>query len=172
MRGGVPGTIYVVDRDNMGHYNGSNNNQIVQSLTNVLAAGSPGYDHGNFSAPVFFNGNVYYCAVSDYIKVLQWSSGLLFTSPVSQSTATFGYPGAAMAVSANGTANAILWAVERVGDNGSGAGPLLPGVLHAFDATNLTNELYNTNQATGSRDTMTIAAKFNPPLVANGRVSQ
>jgi hypothetical protein len=167
---GKGGTIYVVDRDNMGQYNGSNNNQIVQSLTNVLAGGSPGYDHGNFSAPVFFNGNVYYCAVSDYIKALQWSNGLLSTAPVSQSTATFGYPGAAMAISANGTANAILWTVERVGDSGNGKGPLLPGVLHAFDATNLTTEFYNSNQASGSRDALTIAAKFNPPLVADGRV--
>ena len=167
---GKGGTIYVVDRDNMGQYNGSNNNQIVQSLPNVLTVGTPGYDHGNFSAPVFFNGTVYYAAVSDFIKALQWSNGLLSTSPVSQSTSTFGYPGAAMAVSANGTANAILWTVERVGDTGNGKGPLLPGVLHAFDATNLTTEFYNSNQAPGSRDSLTIAAKFNPPLVANGRV--
>jgi len=167
---GKTGTIYVVDRGNMGQYNGSNNNQIVQSLPNALAAGSPGYNHGNYSAPIFFNGNVYYCAVGDYIKTFQWSNGLLSTSPVSQSTTTFGYPGAAMAISANGTASAILWVVERVGDDGTGAGPLLPGVLHAFDATNLTNELYNTNQATGSRDSLTIVAKFNAPLVANGRV--
>jgi hypothetical protein len=167
---GKTGTIYVVDRDNMGQYNGSNNNQIVQSLPNALAAGSPGYDHGNYSSPIFFNGDVYYCAVGDYIKTFQWTNGLLSTAPVSQSTATFGYPGVAMAISANGTANGILWAVERVGDDGSGAGPLMPGVLHAFDASNLTTELYNSNQAAGSRDSLTIAAKFNAPLVANGRV--
>jgi outer membrane protein assembly factor BamB len=105
--------------------------------------------------------------VGDSIKALQWSNGLLSTSPTSQSAATFGYPGVAMAVSANGTSNAILWAVERVGGN---SGATLPGVLHAFDATNLTNEFYNSNQAPGSRDALTIAAKFNPPLVANGRV--
>jgi hypothetical protein len=167
---GKGGTVYVVDRDNMGQYNGSNNDQIVQSLTNVLVVGSPGYDHGNFSAPIFFNGTVYFCAVGDSIKALQWSNGLLSTSPISVSTATFGYPGVAMAVSANGTTNGILWAVERVGDNGNGKGPLLPGVLHAFDPTNLTTEFYNSNQAPGSRDALTIAAKFNPPLVANGRV--
>jgi hypothetical protein len=57
---GKGGTIYVVDRDNMGHYNAANNSQIVQTLTNVLLVGSPGYSHGNFSAPIFFNGNIYF----------------------------------------------------------------------------------------------------------------
>jgi hypothetical protein len=75
-----------------------------------------------------------------------------------------------MTISANGTANGSLWAVERVGDDGTGSGPLFPGVLHAYDANDLTNELYNSNQASGSRDVAAIAAKFNPPLVANGRV--
>jgi outer membrane protein assembly factor BamB len=167
---GKTGTIYVVNRDNMGQYNGSNNNQIVQSLPGALFAGSPGDSHGNYSAAVLFNGNIYYCAVQDSIKVFQLSNGLLSTSPVSQSSATYGYPGAAMRLSANGTSNGILWAVERVGDDGNSDLPLMPAVLHAYDATDLTNELYNSNQASGSRDAPPSAAKFNPPLVANGRV--
>ena len=67
-----------------------------------------------------------------------------------------------MAVSANGSTNGILWSIER--SSGGSA-----GVLHAYDATNLANELYNSNQS-GSRDILDIAAKFTVPLVANGKV--
>jgi fibronectin type 3 domain-containing protein len=167
---GKTGTIYVVNRDNMGHYNKSGNTQIVQSLSNALATGSPGYDHGNYVASVFFNNLIYYCAVTDYIRVFQLTNGLLSTPPVSMSAATFGYPGASLGVSANGTSNAVLWAVERIGTDGNGVGPTLNGVLHAYNAGNLTTELYNSNQAAGSRDALSPAAKFNPPLVANGRI--
>jgi hypothetical protein len=166
---GKTGTIYVVNRDSMGHYNGSNNNQIVQSLPNALATGNPGYDHGNYSAAVFYNGLVYYCAVTDTIKAFQLNNGLLSTSPVATSATTFGYAGATMEISANGTSNGILWAMERIGTDGNGVGPTLPGVLHAYNATTMV-ELYNSNQAAGSRDAPAPASKFNPPLVANGRI--
>jgi hypothetical protein len=167
---GPNGTIYVVDRDRMGHYNRFNNNQIVQSVPRALFAGSPGYNYGNYSAPTIFDGNVYFSAVQDHIKAFRLANGLLSASPVSQSAATFGYPGAAITISANGAAHGILWAVERVGDDGTGSGPLLPAVLHAYDATDLTNELYNSDQASGGRDVPAISAKLTPPLVANGRV--
>ena len=67
-----------------------------------------------------------------------------------------------MAISANGTANGILWAVER-------KGATTPGTLHAYDPSNLANEFYNSDQA-GTRDTMDIAGKFSVPLIANGKV--
>lgn len=78
---------------------------------------------------------------------------------MSQTTNTFGYPGASPSISANGTANAILWAVE----NGSTA------VLHAYDATNLTKELYNSNQAS-SRDQFGAGNKFITPMIVDGKV--
>jgi hypothetical protein len=90
------------------------------------------------------------------------SNGLLTTTPISRSSETYTYPGGTLAISANGNTNGILWAVQR---NGTTA----PGVLRAYDATNLGRELYNSNQA-GSRDTLDYAAKFNIPLVANGKV--
>ena len=96
------------------------------------------------------------------IQAFQWNNGLLSTAPTSQSAATYAFPGGMLAISANGTTNGILWAVQRI--NATTA-----GVLHAYKATDLGVELYNSNQA-GSRDTLDIAAKFNIPLVANGKV--
>jgi hypothetical protein len=81
-----------------------------------------------------------------------------------------GYPGATLQISANGTTNGILWAVERVGPDQSGTGSAGPGVLHAFDANNLATVLYNSNQAAGGRDTLDNAAKWAAPLIANGKV--
>jgi hypothetical protein len=153
------GTIYVIDRDNMGHFNAGNDSQIVQSLDNALPHGQ--IDTGNFSSPVYFNGYVYFCAVNDVIRAFQFTNGLLSTAPTSQSSASYPNRGGAFAVSSNGTSNGILWAIQ---DNNPGT-----GVLRAYDANNLANELYNSNQA-GSRDAMDVAAKFNIPLVANGKV--
>jgi outer membrane protein assembly factor BamB len=71
----------------------------------------------------------------------------------------FAYPGATPTISANATNNGILWAVE----NGTVA------VLHAYDATNLANEIYNSNQAGAARDQFA-GNKFITPVVANGKV--
>jgi hypothetical protein len=156
---GKNGTIYVVNRDNMGHYNPNNDNQIVQSLVSALPNGQ--IDTGNFSAPVYFKGYVYFCAVDDTIRAFQLSNGLLSTSATSQSSAVYPNRGGAFAISANGSSNGILWVVQ---DNNPSN-----GVLRAYDATNLASELYNSAQA-GSRDALDVASKFNIPLVANGKV--
>ena len=70
--------------------------------------------------------------------------------------------------SANGAANGIIWEIDNSNYNnlGTGSGP---AVLHAYDAMNVANELYNSSQA-GSRDTAGAALKFTVPTIANGRV--
>ena len=60
---GKEGSIYVVDRDNMGHYNSQNNSQIIQNV-----AGQVG---GVFSTPTYWNGNVYFGGSQDYLKGVQ-----------------------------------------------------------------------------------------------------
>ncbi len=163
---GKSGTIYVTNRDNMGHYNANNDNQIIQSLPGVLPHGDS--QIGNFSTPVYFNGYVYFAAVNDYLKAFQLTNGLLSAGPTSQSPEIYSVRGGSFAISANGNANGILWAIQNNGaspDNDTGS----PGVLFAYDATNLSNELYNSSQA-GGRDTLDLAAKFSIPLVANGKV--
>jgi hypothetical protein len=165
--GGKTGTLYLVNRDNMGHYNSSNDSQIVQSLVNIFPNGTP--EPGNYSAPVFFNGSVYFAPVNDRIQAFQLNNGLLTTAPTSVSPLVYSYPGASIALSANGTANGILWAIQRNDPNTPDPGTTAPGVLHAYRADNLSTELYNSTQA-GTRDALDYAAKFTIPLVANGKV--
>ena len=144
--------IYVIDRDNMGKFN-PNADNIYQLLAGVLSSG------GEFGKPSYFNNTVYYGAVGDSLKAFPITSGRLATTPSSQSSNQFPYPGTTPTISANGAANGIVWAVE----NGNTA------VLHAYDAMNLATELYNSNQAASSRDQFA-GNKFITPIVANGRV--
>jgi len=154
---GKNGSIYLVDRDNMTHYHATDQN--VQTLVDIFPYGTP--LPGNYSSPVYFNGSVYFGPVADSVQSFALTNGLLSTSPTSTSPETYPYPGGALAISANGTSNAILWAVQK---NGSA-----PGVLRAYSAASVAVELYSSDQA-GSRDTLDVAAKFSIPLVVNGKV--
>jgi hypothetical protein len=157
---GKNGTIYLVDRDTMGHYSATTNTN-VQTLQNIFPFGTP--LPGNYSSPVYFNGTVYFGPVADAVQAFSLTNGLLSTAPASRTAVSYSYPGGALSISANGTSNGILWAVERRGTN--------PGALHAYDARNLAVELYNTDQAAGARDALSsAAAKFSIPLVVNGKV--
>jgi hypothetical protein len=162
---GKTGTIYVVNRDNMGHFNPNSDNQIVQSLVGALTNG--GAENGNFSTPVYFNGYVYFAAVSDFLKAFQLNNGQLSTTPTSESAVTYPCRGGSFAISANDNSNGIIWTIQNLGDPNNDA--TTPGVVIAYNATDLTHELYDTTQA-GSRDTMDFPAKFSIPLVANGKV--
>lgn len=148
---GKDNKIYVVDRDNMGKWNPTTNT-IWQELTGVLAGGIWG-------SPAYFNNVVYYGGQTDTLKALPVTNAMLATTPSSHSPTAFPYPGATPAVSANGTSNGIVWAAE----NGTVA------ALHAYDATNLANELYNSNQA-GTRDQFGPGNKFITPMIADGKV--
>jgi hypothetical protein len=144
--------IYVVDRDNMGKWNSSNNNQIWQDIPGAL----PG---GIWSKPAYFNNTVYYGDVSNKLKAFTISNAHLSTSPTSQTSNTFPYPGTIPSVSSSQGSNAIVWAVANSN----------PAVLHAYDANNLATEFYNSNQA-GSRDQFGAGNKFITPIVVNGKV--
>ncbi len=149
---GKDGNIYVVDRDSMGKFSPSANNN-YQTLTGVL----PG---GIWSTPAYFNGMVYYGNVSGTLKAFAVSNAKLGATPQSQSATSFTYPGTAPSVSANGSSNAIVWAHENSN----------PGVLHAYDAANLAHEIYNSNQAAANRDHFGAGNKYITPIVADGKV--
>ena len=91
----------------------------------------------------------------------KFSQARLSTSPRSKSAASFTYPGTTPSVSANGTSNGIVWAVEHSDPN---------DVLHAYAAGNLAHEFYNSNQAGNQRDQFGTASHFGTPMVVNGKV--
>jgi hypothetical protein len=150
---GKDGNIYVVNRDSMGKFNSSGNSQIWQQVSGALTSSV-------FSTPAYFNGTVYYGDIGATLKAFAISSAKLAATPQSQSAAQFAFPGTAPSVSANGTSNAIVWAHENTD----------PAVLHAYDATNLAHELYNSNQAAGNRDHFGAGNKFITPTIADGKV--
>jgi hypothetical protein len=149
---GKDGNIYVVNRDSMGKFNASGNSQIWQQVSGVV----PG---GMWATPAYFNGTVYYGDAGSTLKAFTIANAKLAAAPQSQTSVQFTYPGTAPSVSANGTSNAIVWAHENSN----------PAVLHAYDATNLAHEIYNSNQA-GNRDQFGAGNKFITPTVADGKV--
>jgi hypothetical protein len=148
---GKDSNLYVVNRDSMGKFS-SNNNNIYQELSGAL----PG---GVWAMPAYFNNTVYYGSVGTPIQAFTITNAKLSTSASAQTPTSFGYPGATPSVSANGTSNGIVWAVENSN----------PAVLHAYNATNL-NELYNSNQASGGRDQFGSGNKYITPMIVNGKV--
>lgn len=146
---GKDANIYVLDRDNMGKFNSSQNN-VYQLISRQIG--------GVWSKPSYFNNTVYYGAVSDNLKAFPIASAKLATSPSSQSAHNFGYPGTTPAISANGSSNGIVWAIENSG-----------AILFAYDAMDLSKELYNSNQAAANRDHFS-GNKFITPMIANGKV--
>jgi hypothetical protein len=148
---GKDSNLYLVNRDSMGKFT-SNNGNIYQELGGAL----PG---GVWAMPAYFNNTVYYGSVGSSIQAFTITKAKLSTSATAHTTTSFGYPGATPSISANGAGNGIVWAVE----NSS------PAVLHAYDAVTL-NELYNSSQASGSRDHFGNGNKFMVPTIVNGKV--
>lgn len=152
IQGGKYGTEYLLNQDNMGGFNPTTD-QVVQEV--------PGF--GNiqsiYSTPAYFNGTLYYATVGTTAKAYSLTNGQLNTTPTSQSPDTFGYPGATPVISANGTTNGIVWMI----DNGTNQ-------LRAYNANNLAQELYNSDQGPGGADALGKAVKFTVPTVADGHV--
>ncbi len=149
---GKDGNIYVVDRDSMGKFSPSANN-IWQEIDNAVP-------QGVWATPAYFNGFVYYGDYASALKAFSVTSAKLSTTPTSQTPIAFAAHGAAPSVSANGTSNGIVWVHQDTG----------AAVLHAFDASNLAHELYDSTQAANGRDSFGTSNKFITPMVADGKV--
>jgi hypothetical protein len=135
----------------MGKWN-ANSNNVYQELPGAVP-------NGVWGVPAYFNTTVYYCDVNATLKSFSIANGKLSTTPV-QTGASFTYPGVLPSVSANGTSNGIVWAIENTGT----------AVLHAFAANDLAQELYNSNQASNGRDHFGSGNKFITPMIADGKV--
>jgi outer membrane protein assembly factor BamB len=145
--------IYLVNRNHMGKFNPNNDDAIYQEVDGVLIG-------GEWSTSAFFNGNVYFGPQGNNLLQFRFSKARLSTSPRSKSAASFAYPGTTPSISSNGLGNGIVWAIEHSG----------PDVLHAYDATNLANEFYNSNQAANQRDRFGTASHFGTPMIVHGKV--
>jgi len=170
---GKEGAIYVVNRDKMTtsnvHYIGKSG--CVTDDPEIIEESSSGFIGGMWSMPAYWNETLYFAGAGDVLKSIPLVNGLPnFAGTVGNSTG-FGFPGATPSISANGTTpgTAIAWLIDssQYGSPGPGPGP---AVLHAFDATNINSELWNTTQATDNRDRAGNAVKFSVPTIVNGKV--
>ena len=152
---GKEGTIDLVNRDNMGHFNPGGDTQIVQTLPSAIG--------GVWGAPAMWNDNLYFGGVYAPMVAFHYDPVAQQIQPEATSATpeSFGYPGPTASISSNGVNNGIVWIIQTDTYQGGRA------VLRAYDANNLTNELYNSTQ-NQQRDQAGGAVKFAVPTVADG----
>lgn len=147
--GGKDGTLYLLDRDHLGGYRSG-----VEPVQTIHLG------KGFYSAPAYWNGQVYALASEDYLRHFPLIDGRLTDHLTCCGTQRFGNPGATPAVSADGDRNGIVWVVETKAWNDWGSNR--PAVLHAYDAFSVGRELFS--GAGGP------AVRFTVPTIANGKV--
>lgn len=150
------GAIYLLDRDNLGHFQSTSNSQIVQYLPHFFA------DKVHASAGFWQDATgdwVYISSIEGKLQALPLFHGRLSATPASETTMTFTYPGVTPVISSHGNDDGIVWALENYS-----------GVLRAFSATDLAKQLYNSDQAANGRDRAERGVQFYVPTVANGKV--
>jgi hypothetical protein len=182
---GKEGVVYLVNRDDMGEYSTTSNN-IAQTFN-----GSPS---GFYGTPAFWQNTLYFGGsldnpgYGDYLKMFTFdpTTGIFNTTPASQSSHYFEFPGVTPSISSQGSSNGLVWAVEASAYGYANPNPtdgttycqqvpvpavcVGPAILHAYDATNLTVEYWNSAMALNNRDQAGNAIKFVPPTIANGKV--
>ncbi|HEY9230676.1 MAG TPA: BACON domain-containing protein, partial [Blastocatellia bacterium] len=159
--------LRLFDRNNLGHYFADHNANLQEFSASLFIF---------MGAPIYWNGGegpqIYLWGAGDALKAYRLIDGLFETTPASQSAfnGVFGYSNSApLSLSANGTqaGSGIVWALGAA--SGDANGQTVPGILRAFDATDLSRELWNSRQ-NAARDDIGSFAKFNPPTIANGKV--
>ncbi|MGD0268150.1 MAG: hypothetical protein ABSB14_03730 [Candidatus Sulfotelmatobacter sp.] len=158
--GGKEGTIYLINRDNLGGYHAQSNN-IVQHIVGAIRPSVPKYEpfFGIWNTSSYFNGNVYIFGQYDYPKMFTLNNGLLPTTATSAGAVIMRGPNPV--ISANGSANGIVWALQY---------DTVPPVLWAFNPSDLAQVYYNTNQDPQRDKVDSKAVERVNPTVANGRV--
>jgi hypothetical protein len=168
---GKEGRVYLINRDSMGQFCST----CTSTDTNVLQSF---FVTNNFGTPAFWNNALYFGGADfgnggDFIKRFVFTPGTnpSFNSAFASKSATrYPFPGAMPSISSQGATNGIVWAIDasqygQPSTHGTG-----PAVLHAYDATNLATELWNSSQAASARDQAGNAVKFTAPTIANGKV--
>src|SRR5476651_522627 len=140
---GKQGQIYVINRD---QFTTGNNHYDRTNVFDFIVQTNLGQIKASFDTPAYFNGRIYYAAQSDNLKAIAVTNGALANNVIlTDSARTYPSKGATPSISANGTNNGIVWAIQMPSTLGN------PGTLVACNATNIATELYtSTNNA--SRD--------------------
>jgi len=178
---GNPAFVFLIDRDNMGQFRPSDNSQIMQNLQSPCC--------GLWGDPAFWQNGIYFASAYDNLRVFAFdpSTALFNTTSTSQSANVFNFPDATPSISSQAASNGIVWAIDAglygyASPNASGGvncysapNPVPavctgPAILHAYSATNLATEYWNSAQAANNRDQAGDAVKFVPPTIANGKV--
>ena len=157
--GGKEGKVYLLDRDNMGQFNSAGDTQTAQA---PFGAGTGSF----FGSPAYFNYTLYYQGVGGAMKAFSITNAHITTTALSTAPTSFNGKGITPSISANGTRNAIAWAIQTDGSSPSDTGA---AVLHAYNATNLALEIYNSNQ-NAARDNPGAGVKYTVPTIVNGSV--
>jgi hypothetical protein len=156
--GGKDGNIFVVNRDDMGSFSPTSNNVVQTVQTGV-------HQFDNiFATPAYWNGLLYIHCESDVLRAFSWTNGQISAQPAAKGQTILYVHGATVSISSNGPNNGIVWEIDNTNHDNGG-----PAILRAYDASNISNELYDSTQA-GSRDTAGLALKFTVPTIAGGKV--
>jgi hypothetical protein len=166
------GRLYLFDISNLGHFN-SSEDRIPQEFmvgahpclkSTTLAAEGPNWNrlYGNVS---YWDGFVYAAPSNMAMQQYQFVGSSFNPTPFAQTPTAYGWRGGNTVVSANGNKDGIVWAYEKTAPPPSGTGQ---GILHAYDATLISNELWNSNTTPGEHLAQGIG--FSTPVVANGHV--
>lgn len=170
--GSKEGKLYVLDQTNLGHFQANSDSQIVQSFFAV----TPGSLHNIHGAPVYWNSPtkgpmIYIWPEQEKLEQFKLVNGLFETTPSTESleNAPPGMPGGFLSISANGNipGTGIVWATHPYSQDANNA--VVEGVLEAYDADDLSRQLWS-SKLNPTRDDVGNFAKFNPPTIANGKV--
>ncbi len=152
---GKEGRIYLIDRDHLGNFHANDDSHAVQA---ILAA------RGAFGAMAYWNQHVFFIGSETRVQDFVLDHGFLKLK--ASGTTRFYDSGATPSISSNGAKDGIVWAASSKNWNEP---PHKPAVLYAFDAANVSRELFNTEQ-NPKRDRPGVALRFAIPAVANGKV--
>ena len=154
--GGKDGTLYVLNRDLLGGFGDS---AAVQTI-------SLGY--GLFSTSAIWNNRLFAAGSGGPLTSYQLNTATVQFTFATSSAHAYGFPGSTPSVSAAGTQKGVVWALDTHSYCTRQSAACGPAVLHAYDATNLSTELWNSSL--NAADAAGNAVKFSVPTVANGRV--
>ncbi len=151
--GDKEGNIYLLNRDNMGHFNANGDTQVLETMLMGMTWGSPAY----------FQNQVYFWGDGDYLRQYRLYGSLLSPTPVAEDSKISNFPAPTPTISANGTLNGMVWTVFTSKFQSGGA-----AILRVYDAANVSRQLFDSS--TSSANQAGPAVKFVVPTVADGHV--